>query len=115
MYPGDVRDNNNGKSYGGTRSPFNSYGELGYEIPRGSYKFSNIVHTAAGTTFEIDFVEPVFISPLSGGSYNLMGLSQITTMDFDINWDSKLERILSIDEIGLASSNLIPLWRKLCY
>ena len=44
MEPCDAPANNNGKSHGATRSPFYSYGELGYQIPRGSHKFSNNPH-----------------------------------------------------------------------
>ena len=106
VVPNDVGAYNEGVGLGNTRSPFNAYGELGYEIPRGAYQFTNVRDNAVNNevTFDLDVIEPVFISPFSGGSYNLMGLSQITTMDFDFNWDSKLERILSIDEVGIALS-----------
>ena len=102
-----------GLNYGTNRSPFANYGDVGYEIPRGSYKPISIAYdNGTGVTQVVyEFTEPIFISPLSGGSSNLMGLSQVSTMDIDISWDSsKLSRMLSIDQslINTIAQDAIP-------
>lgn len=101
-----------GKNYGQNRSPFASYGQQGYEMPRGSYLPISVEYmqpdpdreTGNYTKIVYDITEPLFISPLSGGQYGLMGFSQINTMDVEISWDSsKLGRFLSIDEAAITN------------
>lgn len=100
-----------GRSLGEVRSPFSNYGDTGYEIPRGSYIPDSVSYdpdtddpTIGLTTATYTITEPLFISPLSSGDYGLMGFSQVSTMDIEIQLDSaKLNRLLSIDYAYIQS------------
>ena len=72
--------------YGELRSPFSSFGEVSGEIPRGAYTFENVAYDAGtGLTYaQLVITEPLFLSPFSGGSYNLMGFVQVTNMDVTV-------------------------------
>jgi hypothetical protein len=95
-----------GSGYGTNRSPFRDYGETTQEISRASYTFDDITFSNAKkeTTFTVTIVEPLFISPLSGGCSTKMGLTHVNTMNVDFSWDSNLSRVLSIDKVGLMSN-----------
>ena len=128
-------DDNDGVAVGGfsrnlgtIRSPFQQFGQNGAELPRSSYGITEFKQvfgaglvgdtvnntTFVTTTFKIEVVEPIFISPLSSGDSNLMALSQLSNLDYYVSWDtSKLERLFSVDlalvqrNTGVAAGNAL--------
>ena len=93
-----------GQGLGIQRSPFSSFGGTGYETPRGSYSPIKIIsggYEGNVTRIECEYevTEQVFISPLSSGDNNTMGLSMLSTMDMYFSWMSdKLDRMFSVNE-----------------
>ena len=99
-------------SYGDTYSPFQAFGDNTGEISRGSYTLTPVSYvpdaaanaTSGTTTFLLTVTEPLFISPFTSCGYSEKALGQVSEMNVQLNWDTKLERILSIDEVGLKNA-----------
>lgn len=91
---------------GTTRDPMSKFGFNSNEQSRASFLPYAVSYTAGTgvTTGSYNFIEPLFISPLSNGNYNQMGLSQIQTFDVDITFDSNLGRMWSVRGISNAST-----------
>ena len=107
--PDYMQDFNDYGTTAGIKSPFTGYNQSTAEIPRGAYSFKNISYTSVAgggdglTKFEIEITEPLMISPLTCSSYSEKALGQIAEMNVQINWDSKLERIISLNLPGIRA------------
>ena len=100
-----------GRNLGNARNVFGSYGSNSTEMSRGAYTPISIVYdnnpasdTFGDTTVVYEFTEPIFLSPLSNGEDNTMGFAQVSTMEFEVNWSTKLTRMLSIDLSGIQNN-----------
>lgn len=97
-----------GSNYGGARSPFADYGQNTNEMPRGSYEVIDVAYDAASgiTTATFEIIEPLFISPLSSGKYNIPGLTQIKNCDITMVFDNQMSRIISVDKASLTNQSV---------
>jgi len=101
--PGGPIANSAGLALGHGRSPFAAYGNNTSEPSRGSYRIKSATYVNNKATITWEITEPVFLSPLTGGRYSGMGLSQINAMSFEFSWDSKRERIFSVDQARIQA------------
>ena len=98
---------------GDLRSPFLSFGNNTGEVSRGSFLIEpySFVTTAAGaaavgtTVFDLTVTEPLFISPFTSSSYLEKALGQVSEMNIQLNWDTNLSRVLSVDERGINGAD----------
>jgi len=102
--PGAAIGGTAGLELGNGRSPFSAYGENSSEPSRGSYRVKEATYANDKATVTWEITEPVFLSPLTGGRYGGMGLSQINAMSFEFSWDSKRQRIFSVDQARIQSA-----------